>query len=250
MNIHDFLRLLEHVSGPNASGEYMARCPCHDDKTASLSVGVKRQDGRDRIVFDCKAGCSGRDILKALQVTTPQLYDPEDENLVKGHKVHTAPKPASGDTRKQADKSTQKDREEKPGSAGGPQYDLSRPAKVYSYTDGKGQELFQVCRFETEFEGKRVKTFRQRRYDPNDAKANAAGYVWNVPESMRDTTLYKMPELAAAILEKRTVYLVEGEKDVETLTRLGYTATCNPGGAGKWLTHMWARFPRRITWMS
>ena len=230
MNIHDFLRLLDHVKGPNSSGEYMARCPCHDDSTQSLSVGVKRQDGRDRIVFDCKAGCDGRDILKALRVTTPQLYDPEDENLVKGAKVHTAAKPAP-DTRKQAGKNDQKDRDEK---SSGPQYDLSKPAKVYSYTDGKGQELFQVCRYETEYEGKHVKTFRQRRYDPNDPKANASGYVWNVPESIRDTTLYRMPELAAAILEHRTVYLVEGEKDVETLARLGYAATCNPGGAGKW----------------
>ena len=63
MNIQSFLRLLTHVHGPNASGEWMARCPCHDDKTASLSVCVKRDAGRDRIVFDCKAGCDGRDIL-------------------------------------------------------------------------------------------------------------------------------------------------------------------------------------------
>src|SRR4029077_5963780 len=29
--------------------------------------------------------------------------------------------------------------------------------------------------------------------------------------------------------------IVEGEKDVETLRSIGQTATCNPGGAGKWL---------------
>ena len=31
-----------------------------------------------------------------------------------------------------------------------------------------------------------------------------------------------------------TVFIVEGEKDVETLEGCGLVATCNPGGAGKW----------------
>lgn len=45
---------------------------------------------------------------------------------------------------------------------------------------------------------------------------------------------YRLPELIAAQLDHRRVYIVEGEKDVETLRRLGYVATCNHGGAGKW----------------
>ena len=228
MNIRDFLRLLEHVSGPNASGEYMAKCPCHDDKTASLSVGVKREGGRDRIVFDCHAGCSGRDILAALRVKTSQLYDPEKERvdrLPDGTKVHTVGK---------ADSPAQEAPKAGRPKEDGPKYDLSRPTKIYSYTDAQGAELFQVCRFETEWQGKRAKTFRQRRYAPDDPKANAAGWVWSVPESIRDTTLYRLPAVRAAVDSRQTVYLVEGEKDVETLERLGYTATCNPGGAGKW----------------
>jgi RNA polymerase-binding transcription factor DksA len=32
--------------------------------------------------------------------------------------------------------------------------------------------------------------------------------------------------------------VVEGEKDVDTLTRAGHTATCNLGGAGKFTDHM------------
>ncbi len=44
--------------------------------------------------------------------------------------------------------------------------------------------------------------------------------------------LYKLPEL---ISSKDVVYIVEGEKDVETMQRLGYTATSSPNGAGlKW----------------
>ena len=37
-----------------------------------------------------------------------------------------------------------------------------------------------------------------------------------------------------ALALARRVFVVEGEKDVESLARLGIVATCNPGGAGKW----------------
>jgi len=44
--------------------------------------------------------------------------------------------------------------------------------------------------------------------------------------------LYHLPELLAAPLDQ-TVYIAEGEKDVERLRKAGFVATCNPGGAGK-----------------
>ena len=40
--------------------------------------------------------------------------------------------------------------------------------------------------------------------------------------------------LIAAVQDSRTVYIVEGEKDVQAVERAGGVATCNPGGAGKW----------------
>ena len=116
-----------------------------------------------------------------------------------------------------------------------PKIDFAHPDKVYSYTDEDGKELFQVCRYQyTDPDGKPQKTFRQRMYDPKNPKANRAGYVASVPGEIRDTTLYRLPEVVRAIAEKKAVYVVEGEKDADTLARLGFTATCNPGGAGKW----------------
>ena len=117
---------------------------------------------------------------------------------------------------------------------GGPKIDWAHPEAVYSYTDKDGKELFQVCRFAYTQDGKKAKTFRQRRYDPQNPDANRQGYVNKVPAELRDHTLYKMPEITAAMAEGRPVYIVEGEKDVETLQSLGHAATCNPGGAGKW----------------
>jgi DNA primase len=47
--------------------------------------------------------------------------------------------------------------------------------------------------------------------------------------------LYRLPELIEAVAAGKTVYSVEGEKDVESLVmKFDVVATCNPGGAEKW----------------
>jgi 5S rRNA maturation endonuclease (ribonuclease M5)/biotin operon repressor len=92
----------------------------------------------------------------------------------------------------------------------------------YDYLDEFGELLYQICK-------KTDKTFSQRRLGI-DGK-----WIWNVREVRR--VLYRLPELLNADT-KETVYIVEGEKDVESLRSLGLTATTNPGGAsktGKWL---------------
>lgn len=90
---------------------------------------------------------------------------------------------------------------------------------VYRYVDENGRLLFEVCRFA----GKR---FRQRRPD------GAGGWTWNLKDTRR--VLYRLPEVLAAVREGRTVFIVEGEKDVESLAALSLVATTAPGGAGKW----------------
>ena len=45
---------------------------------------------------------------------------------------------------------------------------------------------------------------------------------------------FQLPELLEAIANEYTAFVVEGEKDVESLARIGIVATCNAGGAGKW----------------
>lgn len=47
--------------------------------------------------------------------------------------------------------------------------------------------------------------------------------------------LYRLPEVLAAIQGGKPVFIVEGEKDCDNMAALGYTATTNPMGAGKWL---------------
>ena len=86
---------------------------------------------------------------------------------------------------------------------------------TYDYKDEEGRLLFQVVRF-------RGKQFRQRRPD------GSRGWAWDLKGVRR--VLYRLPDLKG----KKTVYVVEGERDVDRLWALGIPATTCPMGAGKW----------------
>jgi hypothetical protein len=93
--------------------------------------------------------------------------------------------------------------------------DNNNIAAVSDYRDEAGTLLFQVVR-------KIPKTFRQRR--PN----GSGGWIWNLDGVRR--VLYRLPELIAA-QPGTTVFIPEGEKEVDNLRNHLLTATCNPGGA-------------------
>lgn len=88
---------------------------------------------------------------------------------------------------------------------------------LYDYRDERSNLLFQVVR-------KPGKQFLQRRPDGDR-------WIWKTSDVRK--VLYRLPELIAADKAK-PVHIVEGEKDVHALERVGLLATTNPGGAGKW----------------
>ena len=88
----------------------------------------------------------------------------------------------------------------------------------YPYVDENGTLLYEVIR-------KPGKQFRQRKPD------GAGGWEWKLNGVRR--VPYRLREVLAADPEQ-VVFIVEGEKDVESLEKRRHVATCNPGGAGKW----------------
>ena len=92
----------------------------------------------------------------------------------------------------------------------------------YDYTDEHGNLLYQVVREQYAI----GKSFHQRRSD------GKGGWINNLTGVK--TTIYRLPEVIEAVRSGKTVFIVEGEKDVETLRNLQLTATTNPMGAGKW----------------
>ena len=87
--------------------------------------------------------------------------------------------------------------------------------KIYSYEDVNGFELYQAIRM-------KPKSFRQRHKVGDEWKWNMDGV---------ERVLYRTPQITKA----QTVWIFEGEKDVENMAALGFEGTCNVGGAGKWL---------------
>lgn len=90
---------------------------------------------------------------------------------------------------------------------------------TYDYVSEKGNLLYQVVRHEP-------KDFRQRRPD------GKGGWFWNLQGV--EPVPYRLPEVVEAVKVGAPIFVVEGEKDAETLRANGYVATCNSGGAGKW----------------
>jgi Toprim-like len=100
---------------------------------------------------------------------------------------------------------------------GNAESEIRKVVATYSYRDSDGNLLFQVLRGDP-------KSFWLRRPDGD-------GWQWNLDGVT--LTLYRLPQLLAAT-RKRTVFVVEGEKDARSLAKLGLVATTSPGGAGKW----------------
>jgi len=93
-----------------------------------------------------------------------------------------------------------------------------REVKAYDYVNESGDLLYQTVRFEP-------KDFRQRR--PN----GRGGWEWSL-QGVR-LVPYRLPELIATPRDQ-LILVCGGEKDADRAHELGFTATTNPLGEGKW----------------
>jgi hypothetical protein len=115
-------------SAKQAGKGWSARCPAHEDRRASLSIGVG-DDGR--ALVKCHAGCKTEAICAAVGLTVLDLMP--TANMM----------PAAGKTK----------------TKGTPTNGKPRIVATYSYRDERGELLLQVVRFDP-------KDFRQRRPKP------------------------------------------------------------------------------------
>lgn len=190
--------------------EWKCLCPLHTEQTPSFTVDAKKDlfychgCGVGGSVIDLHAKLRTMSIGEAMRDLSP--YGDNNGDGTRGSREKQEPASSQDG--------------EKPKSAGTQD---RNPASVeiaaYDYQDATGRVRFQVVRFEP-------KTFKQCHIDQSGAR------VWNMDGVER--LPYRLPEVLAADTEE--VWIVEGEKDVETLRQIkGTVATCNPGGAGKWL---------------
>jgi putative DNA primase/helicase len=97
-----------------------------------------------------------------------------------------------------------------------PEQQPRRIVKSYIYTDATGKPLYEVCRLEP-------KSFLQRYSD------GRGGWIWRKHPRQ---VLYNLPD----VLRNEIIFVVEGERDCETLGDYGFVATTPAGGApAPWL---------------
>src|SRR5262249_5124541 len=66
---------------------YTARCPVHDDRHNSLSIGRGDNGG---VVIYCHAGCKAPDVVAAVGMTMADLGPPDDGVLAAGKRREVA----------------------------------------------------------------------------------------------------------------------------------------------------------------
>ena len=199
MTLHDILGRLTHVQGSGDS--YTARCPAHDDRKASLKI-----DERDgRILLHCFAGCDTERICQALGIGMRDLFT----------EARAEDKPAPQRGRKPR-------KPMQPYQVGGVYYNAKirteeRITQVYTYRSEDNEPVLQVARTE-------AKSFPTCALD---ADGN-----WYAGRGKWGHLLYHLPDVLREKNEK-PIYIVEGEKDVESMRALGLSATTSMGGGGK-----------------
>lgn len=183
-----FDEILTHFQIQKRYGDKaQARCPCHDDKQASLTI----TKGRTGALLHCHAGCSLESILDSVELKKSDLFYLD--------------KP-QGSSWKRYIESREKRRIE----------------AAYNYVSLNGDYLYTKIRLE----GKKLLY--------GILKNDRFQYGLQGRNRRELKALYFNPQaLKKAIEEGKTIFIPEGEKDVDSLRKRGYVALTY-GGVNDW----------------
>ena len=219
IGLQQLISLLGGEKKRGSKGEHICLCPAHDDKDPSLSV----REGDKGIVMTCVSrGCTTEAICERLGIKMSELFfDP----LPSTGSRRASSKPKSA-------KAAADDKDVKTYGSYGEAYGWAKKLVcTYKYCDSKGALQFEVARL---IQKNGEKTFRQHRpVKPDGTDRCAFPIRLDVPAEMRESLIYRQQETEAAVAAGETVYIVEGEKDADTLWRLGLPASTNAGGGTK-----------------
>ena len=188
-----------HAINSGSDFQYTGLCPSHDDNNPSLSIKI----AEDRILVNCHRGCTTKQICSALDIKESDLFK------------------KSGITKNDQSNSGKKKPIAKINGEGLVQFYSEEHRRTvtesarYIYHKSNGSEAFYVVRTDP-------KDFRPLK--PN-GEMGLDG-VERVP--------YKLPEVLQGIKDSKLIFLLEGEKDADRATEMGFVATTFLGGAGKW----------------
>ncbi|MFQ9014463.1 MAG: VapE domain-containing protein [Lacrimispora saccharolytica] len=184
-----FDEILAHFQVQKRFGDRVqARCPCHDDKQASLTI----TKGRRSALLHCHAGCNFEDIVQKVGLKKQDLYFEE--------------RPPGSSWRAYVE-----GREKK------------RIEAVYNYVSAaNGEYTFTKIRMQDKRIIYGVLCNGRFTYGLGGRHRKDLKSVYG-----------DLKALNKAIAEGKPIFIPEGEKDVDTLTKRGYVALTY-GGSGDW----------------
>lgn len=184
-----------------SGGGLLVQCPAHDDRSPSMSVTYKA-DGDQRILVNCKAGCTAEQICKAMGGKLSMLFAGRFDGTTGMQKQtprgNAIPRPVVAPI------------------PDAPKLNLTLQA-TYTYRDPEGVVVSLVERYLDLDTHK--KTFTQRKPDGTPGIKGVKRWLYRISDWKG----------------KQTLSLAEGEKCVEALWAIGIPATCNLGGSSGWL---------------
>lgn len=203
---HDIVQYIgQSVDLKQVGNHYKGLCPFHDDKNSSLAVYPATQTWKCYACSDKAEDIIGF-IMKYENIDFKEAVARLGGKLDNGEKSTYKKQPIKREPIKKKQK-VSKSRL------------LGKEVCRYPYRNEKGDLLYYNVRYAD------PKDFRQLQIKNNQE-------VWKgYPQEQR--VLYNLQR----VIESDSVIVVEGEKDVGNLHKLGFVATTMIGGANSWLSH-------------
>lgn len=215
-------RVLGRLNGvkPQGLGQWLARCPAHDDAHASLSVA----QGDKGVVARCHAGCESGAIAEAVGIPLAEWFDPDPASLPAPKRQTPDPLPPENAVRAWHDRL------------------LAHEGMLRRLHELKRWTVDGVKAAQVGWDGQRL-TFPVR--DLTGNLVNVGRYLPGGSPKMlglrhRERGLFPAPEMHRA----GTLWLLEGEPDAVTCLSLGLAGVALPGVNG-WRKVWAARFTGR-----
>ena len=235
MTVDEFLDRLDDAK-PVGDGQWLARCPGHDDRRPSLAVGLGNDE---RVLLNCYAGCTSEEIVHAMNLTLADLFVGQREGAV-GRKSTTS---KSEPRRKKAVPPEELPNEEELAAWQKTLLDngaaLIKIQQLKGWSPGALRKLnVGVCdkRLSFPIRDATGQLLNVVKYKPRPADGESKSLALRG----RPRGLFPAPESAKG----GVIWLVEGEPDAVSGATLGLSAVAVPGVKG-WKSDYATRFAGR-----
>jgi hypothetical protein len=189
--------LLSRLPGAKKAGkQWIARCPAHDDRKASLSISVGDEG---RVLVKCHAGCTMAAIAAAVSMNQSEFFA---EPPGTSPKFNSKPNQGGKAFLTAQDAVTALERQ------------LGKRSAWWTYHDAEKNPVGLVIRWDS----------------PSGKEFRPVSYCeegWRIRAMLDPRPLYGLPELATA----QRVIVTEGEKAADAARSIGFTATTSAGGS-------------------